>query len=500
MVKDPFTVHTVFPGIAGAVVGGLTFAAIKSYYNQSGINKNLYWYPKFNAVVCFLTSFAGYYIIKVRLMKAFRIVAFSPPAGSIGIKQVPGRRDINRPPMSVFYTCHRTNSSMNSKEMNTRVAWLPNNGDLRYNDGMAMFMTEVMGSLPGLVKQVKCQILCFLFRHWSHAEIEVVSNAPPSLERLLIHAPQASERTPARIVILCHGMGGHQHIHSDLVLRHLAALPGGSGVVVCPNFTEGSSGFCLRDERDVVGSTFKECHHHMSFSTEPGEALIKMREDMLLSRVQQINEVMKFVGSREERGHDDGAGGAGGGLTSLLFPGDQDKQLQFLDKISSPISSKVEIRLIGHSFGASAVIASALKKIDGDGSVRVQSVCALDTWMTPLQHCVVEELEQAQSQQENQKPKKQSERLPPLHLIDSEQWDRWKYNKQLEERLVQAWPGTVSRDATSAGSDHLTALDFSMMIPAVGARNTKYVKAEDDESFRRKWASKCVVADDRFQQ
>lgn len=504
--KDPITVHTVFPGLAGAIVGGLTFAAINSYYNRHKINREWYWFPKFNAVVCILTSFVGYYLVKMRLMKTFRIVSISPNAGAVGIKQMPGRRDTNRPPMSVFYSCQRSNSSMNSKEMNTRTSWLPNNGDLRYTEGMALFMTEVLGHTPGFVKQLYYNALCFFFRHWSHSEIEVVTNAPADFDRLVRTAQQATERLPARIVILCHGMGGHQHIHSDLVLRHLAALPGGAGVVLCPNFTEASSGFCLRDERDLVGVPLKESNIGLSFKTDPPEAAIQMREVMLKSRLQQVDEVMKFISCRDERGNT-----SDGGLAALLFPNDQEKQQQFLEKISSTMSgNKIEVRLIGHSFGAATVIGAAVKNVDGDGTVRVQSVCALDTWMMPLAHVVVEDLEkkkeqqaQAQAQAQTTEQAKNSDALPPLQLIDSEEWDRWKYNKLMEERLMKVYPGTITRDADNAGTDHLTALDFSMMIPTAYSRKRYVQKAvaadsNSEVSHRRKWATKCVMADDRF--
>ncbi len=497
MVGTPFTIHTIIPGCAFATVSGLSYAGL---YNAIE-NKEFFWFPKFNFVFCFLTGFAGYYVTKMQIMKKFTIGRFAPTSGAIGIKEITGRRDVGLPPMSVFYTCQRTNSSMNSKEMTSRVPWLPNHGDLRYNEGLALFMAEAAGCVPGAKKTALFNTLFFAFRHFSNATIEVVGNAPGSTQMLIKQAPQATEKVPCRIAVLCHGMAGHHHIHSDFAMRHLHALPGSSGVVICPNFADGSSSFCRRDERDIHGLLMTETKEKLSYDKDPPESYVKLRVEQNEKRVKELDEVLKWIGSREEKG-----------LAATLFPQSPDLQMQFLDKISSPVSSKIEVRLIGHSFGASSCLAAVDRKIDGDGAVRIQSVSVLDPWMVPLATTLIPKLEQEQKEKfekaaqeeeknkatENNKKKPSSPNdYPPLVVIDSQEWDRWKINKSWEERLMKAYPGTVVREMDK-GTDHLTALDYADMLPQNKFFRRQYVKKEDDSSFRRKWATRCVISDDRY--
>jgi hypothetical protein len=479
-------IRSVVSSIAGLFCGIITYVII--YTNR---------FPQFNAflestgffagarsTVVILAGFLGSYLMRKRMLQRYPLAVISPPASSpnpVGIRELGATlnektQQVDLPPLSVFYP------STGKSTGPSTVSWLPNNGDLRFNGSLAGFAAEAQALVPGTFsKKLVTGLFSFAFRHFAMNRIKVRLNDEANAEVLVKKNAQPSKTLPARIIILCHGMAGHSHCHTKFALELLNELPGGAGVVICPNFADEST-FALLGGADHRTNQQHSPNHAVEFvdskwainlKEQPCDEFIAWRETQLAKRVHQVDCVMKWIGDKKN------------GLAAALFPGDTKLQVDFLKKHT--VEGKVEIRLVGHSFGGSTVIAAAgMNRIDGNGAVRVQSVVALDVWMAPLSKIFVEAEE---------KNKSGGEKLPPLLLIDSEHWERFKVNKSWEERLMKIWNGNANRIWT-AGSDHYTLLDMCFFVPSNS--RLPYTKKENDSSNINEWATKSMIKDDRF--
>jgi hypothetical protein len=408
---------------------------------------------------------------------------------TIGMRQVPGDKLVGRPPCTIFYKA-------DAGAKVTRIPWLPNGGDERYNHGLANFVVESLGGEDGWQRGCMYGFLVgamqFMFRHWAENGLHAAHDAP-------LHLPRdAAAAGP--ITVFCHGMGAHAHVHSDYVMAHVATTT--TNVVICPTFCDGSAGFAHWSPHDEV--PFELGERMDVFSTTVPQRAVEQRQRQLAERVREVDALLRFIAADPAASADRNASLRGVLLQEQAVADDASwkRLIGAPSEITAEAGSgapaaalsRVPVKLIGHSFGAATVVAVCMGRHRGVGcrDVQVKSALTLDVWGFPVKEFKrqLDETQRLRAGGHEDTSPCDAPVPPPLFIEDSQEWDSYpgKVNHHFVETILRAWDeemGVHCARCWHAGTDHFTATDVRFLLPAL---RKSWVCASREECANAAWA------------
>lgn len=362
----------------------------------------------------------------------------SPPP--IGILRVKGDASAGLPPFTVFYPADAEALSPASP---TTSPHLPEE-DGRYAEGVSRY-----ASLPP-----------FLLRSLNSHIVEAIPNGP-------ILSPDSSSSDSQQqgkkkksgsdsdfdVVVFSHGLAGHQSMYStfclELVANSLTFRSQDSKkkpvIAIALQHCDGSSSFSpvsigdpFADNNSIGGGKSKALKLHpqggLMYQPEPKgmEEGTKFRRKQLDLRKDELSAVLTFVKN-----------------------GELAARLQATSSSPVAVGKDSNIHLIGHSFGAAGVIWATLNAQFRANFPTVGSVCIFDPWMYPIHSKILSLQKELKT---SGKPIAGETALPPLRVIDSDQFDMWTGNKEQGADLITYWD---SMRLKSKGSNKATVRTVS---------------------------------------
>lgn len=390
-------------------------------------------------------------LVSLLLRSVAPIPTFQPVGGSycVGVRHIPGDASKNLPPMAAYYPTHIPPNHQDPEP------WVPHDGDTRYLRGLSSY-----GELPFV-----------LFRHWSLVGMRCTRNAA------VIPLWNATTQTMRPWVVFSHGLAGHCRLYSLLAMDMAAR----GAIVIVPEHQDGSSCF-TRDVHNLSDDACTPLKPCPAPSGTPQER--QFREEQLNHRVKEVEAVLRTIVS--------------GDMFHSLCLSQQDIQ----DVAERCPGGVPQVALVGHSFGGATVLATAVNLCTQQPpdetlkGLHVHAVTTFDAWHLPIQYTTLAKIrELCRHDDTSRKGGSVSRRLPPLLLLESEEWECWPPSTRFQRELIAAYQqasdaaaagpqfGTsnndtvpsVSREVTY-GTDHMSCCDIAALSPVLSRKKTSKVK------------------------
>jgi hypothetical protein len=375
---------------------------------------------------------------------------------NVGMRIVPGEHG-KRPLMTVFYP---TDVAPCDSE---RPYFIPYR-DMRYCKGFTDY-----ANAPAIGA-----------RHQVDFVMHMTQNATLAND-LTAGADDTVGSTQHPIVIMSHGLAGHQHMYAAFATD----LAASGAIVLSLQHCDGSACFALEPPADKPTTTNWSDMVSIAYRRPPPSETpeeTRFREDQIVTRrVPEVRHVLSYIAS-------------GMLHTALHCPP---------AAIRKATTAKQQVVLVGHSFGATTVLAaSALHCMPSNPQnarshwtqdelshlrerVHITATVVLDCWMRPVNSWLPESLRQL-------KPGEGAS-LPKLLALGSLHWERWTSNADEERALLAAWreAGGVAERRVKEGTDHMTLSVISHLVNLRRMRR-KYAVITRDRAFTAEWASEAL--------